>query len=173
MRFRHITKILVGVATTAALAASPVAIATVDMFIKIDNIPGDSKAEGHVGEIDIHSFSWGESKSTKPDCVALSDISITKFVDISTPALIQALATGQPAIPKAKLSVRKLGAPPGAGDFLIIEMSNVTVSSVQTSGHGADDINENVTLSFSSLKFSWSPEGNPPISGVTARTCAK
>ena len=31
----------------------------VDMFIKIDTIPGESKDDKHKGEIDVLAWSWG------------------------------------------------------------------------------------------------------------------
>lgn len=33
--------------------------ATVDYFLKIDGITGESRNEKHAGEIDVLSFSWG------------------------------------------------------------------------------------------------------------------
>ena len=36
---------------------------TVDYFLKIDGIPGDSRDDMHKDEIDIESFSWGETQT--------------------------------------------------------------------------------------------------------------
>ena len=33
-----------------------------DAFLKLDGIPGDSTDATHKGEIDVMSFSWGESQ---------------------------------------------------------------------------------------------------------------
>ena len=38
-------------------------MAAVDYFLKIDGIQGESKADKHKDEIDIESFSWGETQS--------------------------------------------------------------------------------------------------------------
>jgi type VI secretion system secreted protein Hcp len=35
----------------------------VDMFLKLDGIPGESRDSKHKGEIEIESFSWGASNS--------------------------------------------------------------------------------------------------------------
>ena len=36
-------------------------MAAVDYFLKIAGIDGESTADGHKGEIDLESWSWGES----------------------------------------------------------------------------------------------------------------
>ena len=38
-------------------------IMAVDMFIKIDDIEGESTDDAHGGEIDVLSWSWGMSQS--------------------------------------------------------------------------------------------------------------
>ncbi len=56
---------LVGLALASALCAPAAAIAaSVDFYIKLPPIEGDSgKGRSHGGEIEIHSFSWGASKT--------------------------------------------------------------------------------------------------------------
>jgi type VI secretion system secreted protein Hcp len=39
-------------------------LALVDYFLKLDGIPGESRDAQHKGEIDLESFSWGESHTT-------------------------------------------------------------------------------------------------------------
>lgn len=34
----------------------------VDMFLKLDGIQGESTADGHKDEIDLLSYTWGESQ---------------------------------------------------------------------------------------------------------------
>jgi type VI secretion system secreted protein Hcp len=165
MRFQQITKILAPPATVAALGASPVAIAAVDMFLKLDHIGGESIVEGHAGEIDILAWSWGESRT--PDCIAVQDLSFTHFIDKASPRLIENVPTGQPLIPNAKLTVRKAGANPM--EYIVINMSNVTVSSVSTGGSGGEDrLTENVTLKFAALKFTYTTPTGEPVEGNTA-----
>ena len=38
-------------------------MSAVDYFLKIDGIQGESRDERHKDEIDIESFSWGETQS--------------------------------------------------------------------------------------------------------------
>jgi type VI secretion system secreted protein Hcp len=170
MRFQQITKILAGVATVAALGASPVAIAAVDMFLKLDNIPGESVDKDHAGEIDVLAWSWGESKSITPPCANVQDLSFTHWVDKASPKIIQNVSTGQPPIPNAKLTVRKAGTTPV--EYIVIDLTNVTVTSVSTGGSGGEDrLTENVTLKFAALQFTYKPSTGEPVVGSTAGTC--
>ena len=38
-------------------------MALFDAFLKIDGCPGESEADGHKDEIDLMSFSWGQSNA--------------------------------------------------------------------------------------------------------------
>ena len=100
--------VVTGMVMVATLAASPVASAAVDMFMKIDQIPGESRDSVHKNEIDVLAWSWGAAKPPSKSCVSVQDISFTKYVDAASPKLIAAVGTGQP-IPTAKLIVRKAG----------------------------------------------------------------
>lgn len=128
------------------------AMAAVDMFLKLNGINGESVDRAHANEIDVLAWSWGESSGTaltKKGLVptaCIQDISLTKYIDNASPALIMKTITGQ-VIGDAKLTVRKPGAPPL--EFLVITMSNVTATSYSTGGSGGEDrLTENITLHF-------------------------
>ena len=176
MRVQQIMSVVTGMVMVATLAASPVASAAVDMFMKLDGIPGESTDSVHAGEIDVLAWSWGAAKSSKPNCVSVQDISFTHFVDAATPKLIADLGTGQ-TIPNAKLTVRKAGGTPL--EYIVLEMSNVLVSSVSTGGSGGEDrLTENVTLNFATMKFTYTPQlasglpGTPGVANI-AGTCPR
>ena len=174
MRVQRIVSVVTGMVMVATLAASPVASAAVDMFLKLEGIPGESKLIGHIGEIDVLAWSWGAAKSSK--CVGVQDISFTHWVDLAAPKLIAGVGTGQP-IPSAKLIVRKAGEIPL--EYIVLEMTNVLVTSVSTGGSGGEDrLTENVTLSFATMKFTYTSQtatGKPGESAVAniANTCPK
>ena len=68
----------------------------VDMFLKLDGIKGESQDHKHKDEIHIESFSWGMNQTGAHGVgggggagkVSVHDISITKFVEKSTSALM-------------------------------------------------------------------------------------
>lgn len=133
----------------------------VDMFIKIDNIQGESKDGTHKGETDVLAWSWGMSQSGSMHTgggggsgkVNVQDLSFTKWLDKGSPDLLKACCKGT-HLPKAVLVVRKAGDKPL--EYLTITMENVLVASVSTGGSGGQDrLTENVTLNFSKVKVKY------------------
>jgi type VI secretion system secreted protein Hcp len=126
----------------------------VDMFLKLDGIKGESQDHKHKDEIHIESFSWGVSQTGTfgsgggggAGKVAVHDISVTKVVDKSTPALMLHCANGK-HIPAGLLTFRKAGEKPL--EYLKIKLADILVSSVQEAGHGGGDLlTENLSLNF-------------------------
>lgn len=136
----------------------------IDMFIKVDDIEGESQGAGHAKEIDVLAWSWGASQSGNAHMsagaggrgkVSVQDLSFTKYIDSATPALLQKCFDGR-HIAEAELVVRKAGGT--AMEYLKITMRDVMVSSVSTGGSGGEDrLTENVTLNFSKVTLAYSP----------------
>jgi type VI secretion system secreted protein Hcp len=131
-------------------------IMATDYYLKLDPVKGESKADGHKGEIDILSFSFG---ATQPHLahsgggvgagkVDVHDASFTHHVDRASADLMSACCKGT-HIQKAIVTARKAGDKPL--DFLIYTFEDVFVSSVQTggsSGHSDDHPTETFSLNF-------------------------
>ena len=155
--------------TNHGAAPDPVqAAAAVDYFLKIDGIDGESTDKDHKGEIDVLSWSWGMSQSDTntgdgtvvPD---FEELKLTKYVDKSTPKLMEALAGGVPLRQEAHMIVSN-----AAGtDYFMIHMTNVMVTSISTGGSGGEDrLTENVTLNFAEVKVEYKPQGSKSSDGV-------
>ena len=154
------------------LAAVPTRAALVDYFLKLDGIPGESVDEAHKDEIEIYSFSLGATQTGGTTGgggagrVIFTDISFTKPVDKSSPHLYLLCAQGK-HIPTAILYGRKAGERPT--DYYIIKLTDVLISSVQTSGaSGGDRPTETLSLNYTKIEFSYArqkPDGSlePPI----------
>src|SRR5688500_10450326 len=135
----------------------------VDMFLKIDGIKGESKDAKHKDEIHIESFSWGMNQTGAHGAgggggagkVAVHDISITKFVDKSSCALMLACCNGK-HIKEALITVRKAGEKPL--EYLKIKLTDILVSSVQHSGGGGDNVMESLSLNFAKLLAQYQPQ---------------
>jgi type VI secretion system secreted protein Hcp len=144
----------------------------VDMFLKLDGVKGESKDHKHKDEIHIESFSWGMSQTGAHGSgggggagkVSVHDISITKFVDKSSPTLMLNCANGK-HISEGLITVRKAGEKPL--EYLKIKLADILVSSVQSAGHGSDLLTENVTLNFAKFKVEYL-EQKPDGSGQPA-----
>ncbi|MCO6456058.1 MAG: type VI secretion system tube protein Hcp [Pirellulaceae bacterium] len=127
----------------------------VDMFLNIEGeIGGESQDKTHKGEIDVLAWSWGMSQSGSFHAgggggagkANFQDISVTKWIDKSSPILMLYCANGD-HFAKAVLTVRKAGKNPL--EYLLVEMKDVLVTAVSTGGSGGEDrLTENVTLNF-------------------------
>jgi type VI secretion system secreted protein Hcp len=132
----------------------------VDMFLQLDGIKGESKDSKHKDEIHIESFSWGMSQTGAHGAgggggagkVSVHDISITKFVDKSTCALMLSCANGK-HIPKGLITVRKAGEKPL--EYMKIKLTDILISGVQFAGHGGDQMTENVTLNLAKFEVEY------------------
>jgi len=136
----------------------------IDITLKIDGVNGESKVKNHEGEIDVLAWNWGMSQSGTMHVgggggagkVNIQDVSITKYIDKASTNLIRKCCNGS-HMRNAVLTVRKAGQNPI--DYLVITMSPVLVASVSTGGNcGEDRLMEKVTLNFSKVKFSYTPQ---------------
>lgn len=134
----------------------------VDYFLKIDGIEGESKDSKHNNEIDLQSWSWGETNMGTAAAgggmgagkVSMQDFHFTMHVNKSTPKLVLACAGGQ-HIPKAVLTCRKAGTE--QQEFLVITFSDVMVSSYQTGGnaHGDAIPVDQISLNYSKMEYEY------------------
>ncbi|MFI8611083.1 Hcp family type VI secretion system effector [Pseudomonas sp. NPDC077649] len=137
----------------------------VDMFIKIGDVEGESADKSHGKEIDVLAWSWGMSQSGSMHVgggggagkVSIQDISLTKWIDKSSPNLMMACSSGK-HYPEAKLTIRKAGGEDPV-EYLIITLKEVLVSSISTGGSGGEDrLTENVTLNFGQVQVDYQPQ---------------
>jgi len=133
----------------------------VDMFFKIGDLKGESVDDKHKVEIDVLAWSWGMSQSGTTHMatgggagkVNVQDISFTKYVDKSSPNLIQYCCNGK-HFSDALLTVRKAGENPL--EYLKITLKDLMIAAVTTGGSGGEDrLTENVTLNFGRFKIEY------------------
>ena len=146
----------------------------VDMFLKLSGIKGESKDHKHGGEIHVESFSWGMNQTGAHGTgggggagkVSVHDISLTKYLDTSSTALMYHCASGK-HIPEGLITVRKAGDKPL--EYLKIKLTDILVSGVQHAGHGSDLLTENLTLNFAKFQveyFEQKPDGSGSPAGA-------
>lgn len=150
----------------------------IDMFLKLDGIEGESHDKTHKNEIHIESYSWGMAQTGTMGSmggggagkVNVQDISITKYTDKASAALMLHCANGK-HIKEGLITVRKAGEHPL--EYLKIKLNDIIVSNFQTSGNnGSDILMENVTLNFSQVRVEYQeqaatggPAGGPKLFG--------
>ena len=150
----------------------------VDMFLKIDDIKGESLDKVHKGEIDVLAWSWGLSNTGSAQGggaggggggrVNVQDLSLTKYIDRSSPDLNLHCCNGI-HYKSALLTVRKTGVTPV--EYLLYKLEEVLITSLSVGGSGGEDrLTENITLNFAKVTWTYvpvDPNGKPqkPIVG--------
>lgn len=145
----------------------------VDMFFKIKGIDGESQDKKHKNTIDVLAWSFGASNSGTTHMgggsgagkANFQDISFTKYIDKSSPVLMQHCANGK-HISEATLICRKAGEKPL--EYLTVDIKDIIVTSVSLGGSGGEDrLTENVTLNFGSFKYKYIEQ--TPLGGEGAK----
>jgi len=116
----------------------------VDMFLKIDGIPGGSADSKHKDEIEVMSYSWGLTQTGTmafgggggAGKVQFQDFHFAQEVGKASPLLFKSCASGQ-HIKVATLTVRKAGE--SQQEFLQIKLNDVLISSYSSSGASGGD----------------------------------
>ena len=107
-------------------------MALVDFFLKLDGIPGESRDAHHKDEIDLESFSWGESHdpggggggaAVAAGKAQFEDLNVVMKLSKASPLLLLACASGQ-HIKGAVLTARR--AVKTQLEFLVIKLTDVT-----------------------------------------------
>ena len=128
-----------------------------DYFLRIDGIPGESADAKHKGEIEVQSWTWGESNPGAPAVgggagagkVQMGDLSVIAPFSKASPNLLLACAMGK-HLKSAVLSGRRAGGK--QADFLTFSLADVLVSSYQTGAVETDvPATDAVALSFSRI----------------------
>jgi type VI secretion system secreted protein Hcp len=138
----------------------------VDFFIKFDGIKGESTDVKHKDEIDVESWSWGETHPGSASSgggggaagkVAMEDFHFVMKLNRASPRLMRACATGQ-HIKMATLSARKAGK--GQQEYLTFKFHDVLVSSFQTGGAEGSTLlpTDQVSFNFAKLEVEYKPE---------------
>ncbi|MGH8022068.1 MAG: Hcp family type VI secretion system effector [Limisphaerales bacterium] len=144
----------------------------VDIFLKLDTIKAEAQDKKHKDEIDVLSFSWGMTNSGTAHAgggggagkVNVQDMTVSKYVDASSPALMLACCNGQ-HFSSALLTVRKAGKTPL--EYLKITMTQVLITSVSGAGASNDDrLKENITLNFAKVQVDYTPQKNDGTAGT-------
>ncbi len=137
-------------------------MAAVDYFLKLKGIEGESTDHKHKAEIDVESFSWGETNSGTQASgggggagkVSMQDFHFVMRVSKASPKLMLACATGE-HIGDGTLVCRKAGT--DQQEFMTIKMTDLLVSSYQTGGSAHGDVvpMDQVSLNYAKIEFEY------------------
>lgn len=132
-------------------------MAAVDFFLKIDGVDGESSDAKHPNEIQLMSWSFGETQSGSHSAgggggagkVVMQDFHFTMHTNKASPKLFLACANGE-HIKSAKLTCRKAGKE--QQEFLIWTFSDLLVSSYQIGGSDGANVLPVESISFNFTK---------------------
>jgi len=141
-----------------------------DIYVKLDEIDGESTDSKHAGWIEIQSFSWGATQSAAPSAtsgsahsssrVDISDFNLMKAADKASPKLFSNCAAGK-HIKSATIEVCKATGDGGQVPYLTYKMEDVIISSYQNSGAGHGDVpGESLSLKFAKFTMEYASVDN-------------
>jgi type VI secretion system secreted protein Hcp len=148
----------------------------IDMFLKIDGIPGESRDDKQKNEIDLISWEWEMTQSGTMHegggggggKVSVSDLTLTKKVDKATTAIMSHCCSGK-HIKQVDLYVRKAGGDAQV-EYLKIKMEEVIVTSYRTGGNKdeLDRILEHVSLNFAKYVTTYTEQTKEGTAGPSS-----
>lgn len=132
-------------------------------FLKIQEIKGDARAKGHDSEIELASWSWGETQSVYPSetrksggSVSMRDFCFTAVTGAASSQLMLHCAAAK------RLKTVQLICEQDRGNsrhkYLTVTFTNVVVSSYDIEGNaGADLPMDRIMLKFTKIEFAYTP----------------
>jgi type VI protein secretion system component Hcp len=141
-------------------------------FLKIAEIKGDARAKGHESEVELTSWSWGETQSVFPSetrksggSVAMRDFQFSAVTGAASSQFLLHCASAK-RLKSAIITGEK--DTPGSSSrhtYLTITLSNVVIGSYDIEGApGATLPVDRVTLKFTKIEFTFvalKPDGTP------------
>ena len=155
----------------------------VDYFLKIQGVEGESHDAKHKNEIDVLSFSWGETQTGThaggggggAGKVSMQDFHFVMKTNKASPKLLLACANGE-HIKEATMVCRKAGK--DQQDFMKIKFTDLLVSSYQTGGSSTSDEipMDQISLNYAKIEYEYKQQqpdgtlGGPIKAGYDLKT---
>lgn len=154
----------------AVFSFCSVSVASLTGFLKIPDIPGESRYQDHEDEIEIHAIDWSIMREPPSagsgrtiSSAEFSPLKLEKRIDKATPLLMAALASGQ-VFDVVEISIDK-PANESITPFVHIELRNVlVVRSSVSDDFSKSYLEEELSLSYEQIIFSYTPisdQGRP------------
>lgn len=146
----------------------------VDFYLQLEGITGESGDANHPGWIECLSVSWSvtQPKSATAstagghtaDRAELSEISISKMLDVASPILSQTCAAGK-TIPRARLEFQRADGEGPPVKYFEVELENVLIGHVPPHFTPNHEPIENLGLKFSKVRWKYTKQN---IAGGTS-----
>ncbi|MFO1144659.1 MAG: type VI secretion system tube protein TssD [Amaricoccus sp.] len=131
----------------------------IDGFLKVPDIPGPSKRDGHADEIEVYKADFNMHAPYDPNSlsrrgkVALDMVVFTKHYDMSSPYLKKALFENTP-FDEVKFSARRT-IDGKTSDYLVVTLTDASIMSyrMHPSPDEPDVLEEEVGFAYHKIKF--------------------
>lgn len=124
------------------------------LFLKLDQIRGESRDRKHVGWIDLEQVSWGvQDRGGGGGSPVKGDIYLMKMADSTSPVLQDACSNGRVFKTAALEFVNKA--------TMRIDLQSVTVMSFQIATGEKATTAEAFSLRFNDVRFNYNPVTDP------------
>lgn len=129
------------------------------IFLKLDNIKGESQVEGFEDQIEIMSYSHNVAMQVNNDVsltertsgrAHVGEMSLTKFVDLATPVLNEYCCSGR-LIRTAVLTLCR-NDDGKMRSLIVYTLTNVLISQLSVSGAGGKPV-ETMSLNFTKIEW--------------------
>jgi type VI secretion system secreted protein Hcp len=160
-------------ATGAVVPAAP-AIAAMDIFVKLDDLAGESTDVNHKDWIEVKSYQLGVGTALGPGPgaagkVTCAPLEIMKVVDKSSPLLFRAASQGT-HYQKVQLDLQRQ-TPTNPDVFLTYQFQDVMVSSIGDGASRSDEApTESVSFNFAKVTITYKQQGTTGTTATTATT---
>lgn len=143
-----------------------------EYFLKLSDINGESQREENLGEIEILSFSWGETNETQAGRgglakIAFEDFSIKTRVSAASPQIFEAAVNGR-VIPEAVFTAYKSSGNGERFKYLEIKLQEVVIVNYNQDGVNNTLPMDSFSLNFNKVEYEYTPQkadgtADPPV----------
>ena len=138
-----------------------------DFYLHLEGIKGESTDSKHPAWIECTSVNWSITQpksataSTSGGHTAeradLSEITISKLVDLASPMLAQLCACGK-TIPKARIEMQRADGPGEPIKYVEVELENVLIAHIAPAFGSAGFPGESLGLKFSKVRWKYTQQ---------------
>jgi type VI secretion system secreted protein Hcp len=148
---------------------------SVEIFLKIPGVDGESQTKGKEKQIEIFSYSWGahntsgvaHGSGSGAGKVDISSLQLQKSLDASSGKLFLSCCQGK-HFDEATLICREAGGSTPV-EYLTIKMKQVFVENINWgASQGGGKPSESVSLTFASIAFDYFPQDEKGAKGSKA-----
>lgn len=147
------------------------------IYMEIEGIKGNVTTDGYVGQIELHSFNWGVGRgismitgrtaNREVSSPSISEVTVSKTMDKSTPMLLQEAVIGTKG-KQVKLHLVRTGGDTQE-EYMTYTLQDCLISSYSVGGSSSGEATETLSLSFTAVETAYAESGKDNVKGGQGR----